>query len=198
MESIRTITKTNKLVKISLLSALAFLIMMLDFNIPFMPSFLKLDFSDIPPLIAAFSIGPLAGVICEFLKNLLILIIKGTNTGFIGELANFIIGASVCCTAGLIYVKNRTKKGAIISLITASIVMAIVGCLVNYFMLLPFYQYAMNYPIEELIKLSKIANPYIDSKLTLVLYGILPFNLIKGTMISTITVLIYKKISSIL
>ncbi len=195
---IKTKIKTNKMIKIALLSAIAFILMFLDFNIPLMPSFLKLDFSDIPALIAAFSFGPLSGIFCEFIKNLLIIIIKGSSTGFVGELANFLIGSSICFIAGIIYINNKTKKTALISLICGTIVMAIVGCFVNYFILLPFYQNAMNYPIEELIKISQFANPYIVSKLTLVLYAILPFNLIKGLLISIILVAIYKRISAVL
>lgn len=195
---VSTKTKTNKLVKIAILSAVAFVIMLFEFPIPFMPPFLKLDLSDIPALITTFSLGPIAGIACELIKNLLYVIIKGSGTGFVGEFANFLIGASLCLSAGLIYNKHKTRKMAILSLAVATIFMSIIGCIVNNFILIPFYESAMNFPIDAIVNMCNAVNPFIVDNFTLILYGILPFNLIKGIIISLVTMVIYKSISRIL
>lgn len=170
---------TNLTVKIGLLAAIALILMFFEF--PILPAygFLKIDLSDIPALIGAFAFGPLAGIIIEGIKNVLITLIKGTTSGGIGEFANFIIGASFVVTAGLIYKGRKTRKAAIISLIAAIFTMAIVGVLANYFVLIPLYFKVL--PTSQIIK-------YL-------IYGIIPFNLIKGILISVVTMIIYKRVS---
>lgn len=169
----------DKMIKLSLLSAIAFILMYFDF--PVLPAFpwLKMDLSDVPALMGAFAFGPLAGVIIEALKNVLIIILKGTNTGLIGELANFLIGVSLVCPAAYIYHKNKTIKTALISMIVGLVSMEIVGILVNVFLLIPLYMPGM--PQDELIKY--------------VMYGILPFNGIKAVIVSAITFVLYKRVS---
>ena len=195
---IKTKTNTNKLVKIAILSAAAFIVMLFEFPLPFMPPFLKFDFSDLPALIATFSLGPIAGIICELIKNLLYIIIKGSGTGFVGELANFLIGSSLCLVAGVVYNIHKTKKMAILSLGIATIFMALIGCIVNYYVLIPFYESAMNFPIDAIVNMCNKVNLHIVDKFTLILFGIFPFNLIKGIIISLITLIIYKSISKLL
>lgn len=170
---------TNLTVKLGLLSAIAFILMLFEF--PILPAygFLKIDLSDIPVLIGAFAFGPLAGIIVEAIKNVLFILIRGTQTGGIGELANFIIGASFIGTAGLIYKQKKTRKTALISLIAAIIIMSVAGVLANYFILIPLYFKAL--PTDQIIK-------YL-------IYGIVPFNLIKGFLISAVTLVIYKRVS---
>ncbi|WP_291581060.1 ECF transporter S component [Clostridium sp. UBA6640] len=169
----------DKMIKLSLLSAIAFILMYFDF--PVLPAFpwLKIDFSDVPALMGAFAFGPLAGVIIEALKNVLIIILKGTSTGLVGELANFLIGVSLVCPAAYIYHKNKTIKTALISMVVGLISMEIVGVLVNVFFLIPLYMPGM--PQDELIKY--------------VMYGILPFNGIKAVMVSALTFILYKRVS---
>ena len=192
-------TRTNKLVKIAILGAISFVIMLFEFPLPFLvPSFIKLDFSDLPALIAAFSLGPIAGVICELLKNLLFIIIRGTQSAYVGEFANFLIGSSLCLTAGIIYRIRKTRKMALISLCVATIIMALVGCVLNYFVLLPFYENAMNFPISAIVDAAHAVNSIVTDKFTLILFAILPFNLLKGIVISIITFVVYKAISKIL
>lgn len=174
---------TNLMVKISFLSAIAAIFMYFDF--PVLPAFdwLKIDLSDIPALIGAFAYGPAAGVIIEGFKIFLRFLLKGTQTGGIGELANFIIGASFVVPAGFIYARNKTRKNAIISMTAATLSMAIVGVLANYFILVPLYKNFL-----PALKESSYVIKYM-------LYGVLPFNLIKGIMVSAITLLIYKKVA---
>lgn len=187
----------STLIKISLLSVIAFIIMYIEVAIPIFPNFLKLDFSDLPALIGAFSLGPVAGVLIELLKNVLHAIFKG-GTAFIGELANFVVGGTLVFVAGMIHKKNKTFVNAIISLVVGTIVMSIVACIFNYFVLLPLYEKVLNFPIPAIIGMSAAVNGKIDSMFTLILYAFLPFNLLKGLIISVITLAVYKKIVPIL
>jgi riboflavin transporter len=170
---------TNLLVKISLLTAIAVILAFLEF--PVLPAFafLKIDLSDIPALIGAFAFGPLIGAAIEGLKNVLLLFVKGTQTGGIGELANFVVGCSFVCTAGLIYSRKKTRASAMISLLVSILVMAIAGVLSNYLVFVPLY--FKNMPTKDLIHY--------------MIYGIIPFNLIKGILISGATLAIYKRVS---
>ncbi|MDT8715565.1 ECF transporter S component [Clostridium sp. 19966] len=174
---------TEMLVKIALLSAIAVVLMVFEF--PILPAFpfLKIDLSDLPAVIGAFGFGPMVGIVIELIKNILIILVKGTGTAGVGELANFIVGASYVGMAGLIYKKNKTKTGAVISLAAATIAMTIVGVLANYYILVPLY------------KLQLQGADYITKY---IVSGIVPFNLIKGIMVSAITMLAYNKISIVI
>lgn len=190
-------SKTRKLTNISILSAAAFLIMFIEFPLPIFPDFLKIDFSDVPALIAAFAFGPLFGVMVEGMKNLLHLLAKGGTLG-IGELANFIVGASLAYTAGLVYKKNRTKKGAIIGLVAGVIVMAIVAAIGNYILFLPLYEKVLGFPINAVVGMASKVNKSVKDLNTLIVYSIMPFNLIKGTLAAIVTFLLYKKIENVI
>ncbi|MDH8678956.1 ECF transporter S component [Fusibacter bizertensis] len=184
----------SKMTKIAMLSVLAFVIMQLELMIPIFPSFLKLDMSDLPALIGAFAMGPMAGVAIEAVKNILHLL--QTSTGGVGELANFAIGSAIVIPSAIIYAKNKSKKSAIIGLLVGTLFMAIVGALANYFVLIPFYTAFM--PIDTIVELGTIVNPSINSVATLVLFGIVPFNLFKGLVLSALTLVLYKRISPVL
>lgn len=170
---------TNKMVKISLLSALAVILMYIDF--PIIPLFpwLKIDLSDVPALMAVFGFGPLAGVLIELIKNIVIVLIKGTQTGLIGEVANFLFGVALILPAGLVYHKNKSKKTAILGMILGAVCMELVGIIANVYFLLPAYGMQMS-PAESM--------KYIT-------LGLLPFNGIKALIVSTVTYIVYKKVS---
>lgn len=189
-------TKTQAIVKIGFLSATAFILMYLEFQVPLFPGFLKLDFSDIPALIASFAMGPLYGVMVELIKNILHATI--TQSGGIGEIANFSVGSIFVYTAGIIYQFNKTRKNALISMAIATVVMAFTASLLNYYVFLPLYQKVMGWPMDAIIGMSKAANKNIVDVRTLIAYGIFPFNVLKGIMLSLITLLIYKKLSPVL
>ena len=174
-------SKLQLMTKIGILSALSYMIMFLEFPLPFFPPYLKIDLSDIPAIVGAFAYGPVAGVVIELIKNILHLITK-TETGGIGELANFLTGASFVVASSMIYLKNKNRKTAVIGLAVGSVVMTAVMCLANYFILLPFY-------------LGTAPSPEM---LALIWSTTLPFNLIKGVIVSIITILIYKRLSPIL
>lgn len=170
---------TNRFIKLSLLSAIAVILMYIDFPvIPIFP-WLKIDLSDVPALMGAFAFGPLAGVIIELMKNLLILIVKGTGTGFVGEFANFLVGVALVWPAALVYKKNRTKKTAILGMVLGVLCIEVVGILANVYLLLPAYGMAMSK--AELMQYVTV--------------GLIPFNGIKSILVCGITYALYKKVS---
>ena len=126
----------NKFIKISLLGAIAVVLMYFDFPLPFLPfPWLKIDLSDIPALMGAFAFGPMAGVVIELLKNLLILLVKGTGTGFVGEIANFIVGVSLVAPAAWVYHRNKSKKTALLGMLLGALCIEIVGIVANVYFL---------------------------------------------------------------
>ncbi|MGU8423744.1 ECF transporter S component [Clostridium perfringens] len=170
---------TNRFIKLSLLSAISVILMYIDFPvIPIFP-WLKIDLSDVPALMGAFAFGPLAGVIIELMKNLLILIVKGTGTGFVGELANFLVGVALVWPAALVYKKNKTKKTAILGMVLGVLCIEVVGILANVYLLLPAYGMAMSK--AELMQYVTV--------------GLIPFNGIKSILVCGITYALYKKVS---
>jgi riboflavin transporter FmnP len=184
----------NTMTKVSILSVIAFIVMFIEAPIFLFPGFLKIDLSDVPALVAGFALGPAAGVAVELLKNILHLL--RTSTGGVGEIANFIIGASMVAPAAFIYHKRKDKHGALLGLFIGVIIMSLVGALANYFILIPFYQNFM--PIDAIIGMSAKANSLIVDVKTLIIYGVMPFNLFKGLVVSIFTMLLYKRISGLL
>lgn len=166
-------------IKVALLSAIAVILMYIDFPvIPLFP-WLKIDLSEVPVLMGAFAFGPTIGVVIELMKNLLIIIFKGTHTGFVGEVANFIVGISLVVPASIIYKRNKTKKSSIIGMIIGILVLEVVGIITNIYFLLPAYGITMD--SSQLIKYVTI--------------GLIPFNGIKGIIVSISTYLLYKRLS---
>jgi riboflavin transporter FmnP len=186
---------TSNMIKIALLAVISYLVMFIEFPLPFFPPFLKIDFSDLPALIGGFAISPIAGVLIELIKNLLHFVFQ-TSTGGVGELANFVIGSSLIFPAAVIYHMNKSKKNAIYGLIVGSITMGIVGGLANYYVLLPFYSKFM--PLEVIVSSAAALNSMITDMNSLIIYGIVPFNIIKALIVSVVTLSIYKKVSVIL
>ena len=185
---------TRDLTMTALLSAIAYLLAFVEFQVPLSPSFARMDFSDFPAMIAAFAFGPIHGVMVELVKNALQLLF--TSTGGVGEFANFMMGASFALTAGVIYHLHKSKRQAWIACILASVVMSIMAAVMNYFVLLPMFEMFM--PLEQIIAAFGSFMPFIKSKLDIVLYNALPFNLRKGLLISVVTMLVYKKLRPVL
>ncbi len=178
----------------ALLAAISYVLAFLEFPVPLSPSFARMDLSDLPALIGAFAFGPVTGVMIELIKNILQLL--STSTGGIGELANFLIGTSYVMAAGFIYKHKKTKKTAIWACVISSIVMGIAAAIVNYFILLPLFETFM--PLDQLIASFGEFLPFIETKLDVVLFNALPFNILKGLVIGAITMMIYKKLTPIL
>jgi riboflavin transporter FmnP len=187
------------LVQVAILAALAVVLMFFEFNVPFLfPDFLKFDFSEIPVMIGAFALGPVAGIVIEALKVLLNLLLEGTITGGIGELANFLVGVAFVFPASLIYMTHKTKTRALIGLLTGIICMSAAAALMNYYVILPVYASLFHISMEQLLLGSSAAIPYIVDVKTAILLGIVPFNLAKSILISIIVILLYKRVSSLL
>lgn len=190
-------TKTRKLVVTAMLSSLATILMLVEIPLPFIaPPFYKLDFSEVPVLIGAFSMGPVAGVVIEAIKILLNFVLNGTITGGVGEIANFIIGCSFVVPASLIYKHKKTKKNAIISMIVGTLCMAVLGVFINAYVMIPIYSNFM--PLEQIIQMGQDIVPIITDTLTFCIFCVAPFNIIKGVLVSTITGLIYKPLSRVI
>ena len=171
---------TRMLVSVGVFSAVALILQMI---VPFpkIGGFLEIELSELPCLVISFAFGPFAGVMCELIKNLLHGLLF-TTTGYVGEFANFVMNGIFCGVAGMVYQRNKTKRSAILSLLLGTAAMTLAGIFCNLYIMLPMYAPTMP---EE-------------AKRTLVLFTILPFNLIRGSVISFIVVLIYKKLSPIL
>jgi len=184
------------MILVAILSALAAVIMLGEFAIPILgPSFLKLDFSEIPVMIGAFALGPVAGLTIEALKVLLNLLLEGSVTIGIGEMANFLVGAAFVFPASLIYTLHKTKKTAFIGLAVGVISMTVTGALLNYYVLLPAYAGYMGLSMDDLMTSYSVLIPYITDVKTGILFGIVPFNLVKSILISVIVLLLYKRVS---
>ena len=180
----------------AILTAMAVLLMYLEIPLPFMPVFLKFDFAELPVLIGTFALGPVWGIVIELLKNLIHLPV--TQTMGIGELSNFITGVIYVATAGLIYRKFRTRKGAAASMGIATLALALIAVPVNAFITLPLYGSVMGFPMEAIIGMSAEVNPLVKDKISLLFAVFVPFNLFKGIVVGLITFLVYKPISKLI
>ncbi|MBQ6463902.1 MAG: ECF transporter S component [Pseudobutyrivibrio sp.] len=186
----------RKMTVTAMLSAIAFVLMFLDTAVPIMPSFIKLDLSELPALIATFALGPVCGVIVCLIKNLLHLLI--TTTGGVGELSNFILGAAFVLPAGLIYQHKKTKKNAIIGAIVGALAMAIISFPSNLFIVYPVYYNFM--PKDVIIAAYQALVPFanIDSIAKCLLLFNVPFTFVKGLISAIITILIYQPLRPLL
>jgi len=185
-------TNVTKLVIMAMLSAVAAALQYLEFSVPLVPSFLKLDFSDIPELIGAFAVGPVAGVLICLVKNLLHCAVS-MSFG-VGELSNFILGAVFAFTAGLIYKYKKTKTGALIACISGAVAMTLVSVVTNYFIVYPVYASLFG-GMENILNLYKAILPSADSLIKALVIFNVPFTLVKGILCSVVTMLIYKPLS---
>ncbi len=181
----RVLLDTGSMVKIGMLSGVGVVLMLLDFPLPIFPAFLKMDISDVPSIIGTFAMGTWAGVAIEFLKNLLKIII-GSNTFGVGELANFLVGIAYVIPLGIIYQKQVNRKGVLVGCLTAVISMAIFGGIFNYFILIPFYARAFDIPVDSIVNTAAKINSLIIDFRTLIVYAIVPFNLLKGIIMSVV------------
>lgn len=194
----KNILTVKNMAVIAILGVLGAILMMFDFPIAIAPAFYKLDLSDLPCLIGGFALGPIPALFIELIKIIVKLLIKPTSTAFVGELAAFIISSSFVFTAALIYKNNKTRNNALKAMVIGTIVMAIVGTIANYLFIIPFYVKMYNMPLETIIGMGQAIFPIIKDKLSFVLCCVLPFNIIKGTIASIVTLILYKRISVIL
>ena len=189
---------TREITTIGMLGAIATVLMLFEIPLPFAPAFYEIDFSEVPVLVGSFAMGPFVGVLIELVKIILNLVINGTATAGVGEIANFCIGCSFCVPAGIIYQRKKTKKGAMVGLISGTLIMTFLGCFINAYVMLPTYARAFKIPIEGLIEMGTKVNASITNLFTFVMFAVVPFNLLKGILVSVVVLLIYKKISPVI
>ena len=186
---------------VGMFSAIAMILHLLDFPLPFAPNFYKLDFSELPVLIGAFAYGPVVGVAIEAIKILLKLFIKGTSTAFVGDLANFVIGCSFILPASAIYYFKKNKKSAVLSCITGTLILTLFGTAFNAVYLLPAFSKLFGLPLENILAMGQAVNPLMNDDsgiIGFVACCVAPMNLIKGGVVSLVTLLIYKPLSPII
>lgn len=196
-----TMTSTGKpdvrtLVTVAAAAAVSFVLMLLEFHLPIAPEFIKLDLSDLPALILAFTFGPLAGILTELVKNLLHLFI--TKTAGVGELSNFLLGCAFVIPAGLLYKRNKSRKSALLAMLAGTLSFSFMGILSNYFIMFPFYTKVSGIPMEAIVAMCQKILPFVDNEFKVILLSVTPFNLLKGVLVSLVTFLLYKRLSPIL
>ncbi len=188
----------HNITKIAILTAISAIVMLFEFPLPFAPGFYELDLSEAVILMGGFAMGPLAAGIMELLKNLINILLNGTSTAYIGELANFITGCSFVIPASLIYKYRKSVKGAIVSLTVGTVSLAVVGSMLNYFVLIPAFSEFYHLPIDKIVEMGKAVNPLVGDLRTLVAFAVAPFNLVKGIICSVINMILYKRLSKVL
>ena len=182
---------TQNLIKMGLLSAIAVLLMQVGLRLPmFFPSFLELDFSDVPAVVGILVIHPWAGVVIPLVKNLLDVLIFGSTTGYVGEASNFVVGVAYLLPLILIMRKNKGFKGTLIGVILGIITMTITACFTNYFIMFPLYSNFM--PMDKIIEMGTAINPAITDLKSLILLTIVPFNILKSSLVSTLSIALVK------
>ncbi len=191
-------SKVRVMVTTAVLSALALVIYYLDFPIPLMPSFIKLDLSNVISLLASFSMGPVSGVVVCLIKNVLHLIIKGFGTTMgIGDIFDFVTSAAFAFTAGMIYKHNKTRKTAMIACIVGTLVFTLISLPLNYFIVYPIYFAAFGGE-AAILSMYQAILPSVGNIFSALCIFNLPFTFVKGVLCALVTVLLYKPLSPIL
>lgn len=192
-------SRTHKLAVTAMLSAAAFALMFIEFPIPaLIPSFVKLDISDLPELLAAFSLGPVYGVAVTFLKNLLFSLLHGTSSAYVGELFNFIMGSVFAFSAGLIYQWKKSRRNALIGSLVGAVLMAVLSVPLNYLLVYPAYVVCYGMPMEAIIGMYQAILPSADSLIKCLAIFNMPFTFFKGILDVLLCFLIYKPLSPLL
>ncbi|WP_369298965.1 ECF transporter S component [uncultured Neglectibacter sp.] len=186
----------RKLAVTAVMGAVAAVLMFLSFSVPVIPSFIKLDFSELPALIAAFSMGPLSGAAVCFVKNLVNVLF--TSTAGAGELCNFLMGVTFVVPAGLIYKKQKNLKGAVIGSLVGAAVMAVCSLPINYFISYPAYSLFYGLTTDIILGMYRAINPNVGSLFDALLWFNAPFTFVKGLCDVVLTFLVYKRLSPVI
>lgn len=194
----KEISYTKKLVMIGLLGAISAVLMLFQVQLPIFPSFVKLDFAEMPVILGGFMMGPMEGFFIALVKILLNLILNGTQTMFVGEAANLIASITYMLPAVWIYSLNRTKKGALYGLSAGVIITSFTAILGNMYVVFPVYAKAFGMPLDALVAMGHAINPSINNMWTMMIFSILPFNLLKFGLVSVITFFVYKRLNRVI
>ena len=194
----KPLTGTHYITYTAMFACMAGVLMLLEIPLPFAPPFYKIDLSELPIMICTFYLGPVASVTAELIKVLVKLLLKGTTTAFVGDFANFAVGCSFVLPASLVYHARPGKRSALIGLIVGTLCMTVFGSAFNAIYLLPKFAVLFGMPMEAIIGMGTKVNARINSVSTLVLFAVVPFNLLKGVIVSGLTFMLYKRISPLL
>lgn len=194
--AMHTVSPARRVSIIGICSALAAVLHILDFPLLFLaPEFYKLDFSELPVMLCGFFLGPSAAVACEGVKILLKLLLKGTSTAFVGDFANFAVGCSLVLPAVIIYHIRKSRKSALLGLLVGTATLTVFGSAFNAIYLLPKFAQLYGIPLDAIIGMGSAIHASIDDVTTFVLLCVAPLNLLKGAMISVLTLLLYKRVA---
>lgn len=191
----KKVLTTKNLTMIAMFSAISAVLMVFEIQLPFSPSFVKFDFSDLPVILGGFLIGPFAGGIIVFMKILLHFLLNGTTSFFVGDLSNLLLTLSFVLPASFIYQQKKTKKTAIQGLLVSIICTSLLAIIFNLFLIFPLYLKVLNLKMVDLINMIHVVNPLVKDVFTMIVFSLLPFNLFKYSIVSMITMLSYKKLS---
>ena len=192
----RSVSKARYISIVGICAAIATVLHVLDFPLLFIaPEFYKLDFSELPVLLCGFYLGPTATVACEGIKILLKLVVKGTSTAFVGDLANFVVGCSFVLPAIIFYHAHKSRHSAVIGLILGTASMAILGSAFNAVYLVPKFSQLYGLPLDAIIGMGTAIWPVVTDLSTFAFFCVAPLNVFKGVMVSVPTVLLYKKVA---
>lgn len=193
--SMERVLATRKIAMIGMFSAIAAILMIFEVPVPFAPNFYKIDLSELPILVAAFAFGPVAGVLVEFVKIVLNLLMDSTTTAFVGELANFAVGCSFVLPASIVYTFKKSKKQALLGCLIGTFCITAFGTAFNAVYLLPKFAELYGMPLESIVGMGTAINPGITDVTSFVIFAVAPLNLLKGAIVSVLTLLVYKKLS---
>ena len=183
--------------KVGVLSAIAYILMFISIPLPIFPSFLKIDLSDIPAIFGGMSLGPMAGLAIVIVKNFLQGITAST-TGGVGEFANVVIGGSYVLIVCFFYRKLKCTKGVVIGGSLGIAVMTTMGCLMNYYIMMPLYAVVYGMPLEQIVQMGTVINTKVTDLMTFVIWMIAPFNILKASIMTIVTLPLFKKMEKIL
>lgn len=197
MEKNKQKTALRGLAVSAVLGAVGAILMMLEFPLPFLiPPFIKLDFSELPALIAAFAFGPQYGILTCLVKNVLHLPF-GSSVG-VGELSNFVLGAVFIGIAGTVYHFKKNRAGALIGALTGALAMALFSIVSNYWLVYPAYVRIYGMPMEAILGMYQALLPAADSLIKALVIFNLPFTLAKGLIDALLCFAVYKRLSPVL
>ncbi len=192
----RKVPPAKRVTIVAICAALAAVLHLLDFSIPFLaPGFYKLDFSELPVMLCGFYLGPSATVACEGVKILLKLLMAGTSTAFVGDFANFAVGCSLVLPATIIYHIRKSRSSALLGLTVGTLMLTVFGSAFNAIYLLPKFSELYGLPLDTIVGMGSSINGRINSVSTFVLLAVAPLNLIKGVSVSILTMLLYKRVA---
>ncbi len=194
----KNFSSTHYISYTAIFACMAGVLMLFELPLFFAPNFYKLDISEMPVLICTFYLGPVAGVMTELVKIMVKLLIKGTTTAYVGDFANFVVGCSFVLPASIIYHAKPGKKTALIGMAVGTLILTIFGSIFNGLYLIPKFAQLYGMPLEAIVTMGTKVNAAITNVSTLVVFAVVPFNLLKGIVVSALTFLLYKRISPIL